>query len=90
MNFTDFLYDVFTLKSYETKSYVETEKGGEEREREWVSELVESLNETQVSQRRHHKMEYYQEPDPETVRVHLQRLAWAWKRTSEQDRHCPL
>lgn len=35
-------------------------------------------------------MEYYQKPDPETMRVHLWRLAWAWKRTSEQDRHCPL
>lgn len=39
MNFTDFLYDVFTLKSYETKSYMERrrkrERGrGRERERE--------------------------------------------------------
>lgn len=28
MNFTDFLYDVFTLKSYETKPYVERETEG--------------------------------------------------------------
>lgn len=35
-------------------------------------------------------MEYYHEPDPETMQAHLWRLVWAWKRTSEQDRHCPL
>lgn len=45
MNFTDFLYDVFTLKSYETKSYTEREgrEGGGregETERERVSERV--------------------------------------------------
>lgn len=34
MNFTDFLYDVFTLKSYETKSYTERGGGGEGRERQ--------------------------------------------------------
>lgn len=28
MNFTDFLYDVFILKSYETKSYVERNREG--------------------------------------------------------------
>lgn len=34
MNFTDFLYDVFILKSYETKSYVERKREGRgERER---------------------------------------------------------
>lgn len=34
MNFTDFLYDVFILKSYETKSYVERNREGRgERER---------------------------------------------------------
>lgn len=98
MNFTDFLYDVFTLKSYETKSYAgrnrEGEGGGKKEGREW--ELVESLNKTPATHRRkkkkkkHQEMEYYQEPDPETVRGHLWRLALAWKRTSEQDRHCPL
>lgn len=35
-------------------------------------------------------MEYYHEPDPETMQAHLWGLVWAWKRTSEQDRHCPL
>lgn len=92
MNFTDFLYDVFTLKSYETKSYAEKnregegEGGGEEKE-----ELVQSLNKTLVPQRKMHgEKEYYQEPHPQTAPVHLWRLARAWRRTSEQDRHCPL
>lgn len=49
MNFTDFLYDVFTLKSYETKSYAERNRGGGGRgggreEKEGEDELVESLN----------------------------------------------
>lgn len=34
MNFTDFLYDVFTLKSYETKSYAKRNIRGEGREKE--------------------------------------------------------
>lgn len=33
MNFTDFLYDVFTLKSYETKSYAEKQRREGEGER---------------------------------------------------------
>lgn len=40
MNFTDFLYDVFILKSYETKSYIG--RNGEERgERERMSYWIE-------------------------------------------------
>lgn len=57
MNFTDFLYDVFTLKSYETKSYAgrnrEGEGGGKKEGREW--ELVESLNKTPATHRRKKK-----------------------------------
>lgn len=57
MNFTDFLYDVFTLKSYETKSYAgrnrEGKGGGEKEGREW--ELVESLNKTPATHRRKKK-----------------------------------
>lgn len=44
MNFTDFLYDVFTLKSYEAKSYAEREtekgdggRGGDKEGKNWVS-----------------------------------------------------
>lgn len=37
MNFTDFLYDVFTLKSYETKSYAEKNREGRGKERKTVS-----------------------------------------------------
>ena len=40
MNFTDFLYDVFTLKSYETKSYVERNREGRGGERGGEDELV--------------------------------------------------
>lgn len=46
MNFTDFLYDVFTVKCYETKSYVERNK------REGAQEetgLVANLYKTSVS-----------------------------------------
>lgn len=80
MNFTDFLYDVFILKSYETKSYVERNREGREKGREWVIEENSSH-----SKKMHHKIEYYQAPDPRNYsrRAHLQR-------TSEQDRHCPL
>lgn len=100
MNFTDFLYDVFTLKSYETKSYTERERerggrvGGRdtERENELVSELAEStFHKTRVTQRKcSTKMEDYWQADGEAAREHLQGAAWPWRSTSEQDRHCPL
>lgn len=41
MNFTDFLYDVFILKSYETKSCVERNRDGRgEKGRNWVTGLA--------------------------------------------------
>lgn len=46
MNFTDFLYDVFTLKSYEAKSYAERNREGRGEEKEGENGLVESLNKT--------------------------------------------
>lgn len=96
MNFTDFLYDVFTLKSYETKSYTEREReregGGRERENELVSELAEStFHKTRVTQRKcTTKMEDYWQPDGEAAREHLQGAAWPRSSTSERDRHCPF
>lgn len=80
MNFTDFLYDVFILKSYETKSYVERNREGRgERERMsyWIE--LKSLKENTpqngiLSSSRSQKLQ---------LEAHLQR-------TSEQDRHCPL
>lgn len=67
MNFTDFLYDVFTLKRYETKSYAKREKhrgGRREREREQVSKL--DLQNFSNYKKMHHKMEHHK-PDTETM-----------------------
>lgn len=63
MNFTDFLYDVFILKSYETKSYVgRNREGREERERMSYWGELESLEENApqdwiLSSARSHKLQ---------------------------------
>lgn len=50
MNFTDFLYDVFTLKSYETKSCAERNKEGRGEKENGENELVENLNKTSATE----------------------------------------